>query len=99
MKAILLALLIAAGAPAFPFTRYSDVHAIPVGGACGNQAMIVVSEDGDWQAMSGKDKDVFLHVSNGAPDYAYLTEGDGSEPIVVKRVLTYKEFQEQYPNP
>jgi hypothetical protein len=96
LLAIAFALLVAA-APVLPWRNYSTVPVMQILPACGGEASIVLIND-EWQAISSRTRDIFLHLADGKADYGLLavTEGDN---IKVVKVLPFAELQKLYPDP
>jgi hypothetical protein len=50
--------------------------------------------------LSGEDRDIFLHTTNGRADYVYFTAGNGKDKTIkVIEVLTYEEARKQVSDP
>lgn len=98
---LVLALAItAASVPPFPFAHYSDIHGVtPIGPACTTVTDGVTElSTADYRILSSVEKDVFIHLAEGAPDYVYFAKGtSGADVINVVRSLTIDAARVAYP--
>ena len=92
-----LMMLVAATVPPLPFHSYADVPGVrPLGPMCDEQVMRLTTANEEWTILSTKERDIFIHLTNGSPDYVYFVVGT-SDPIVVRDALTYDEALQRYP--
>ena len=98
----LIGLLVAAlaVAPTFPWQTYPEIPSVaPMGPACNGAAEVYQISD-EWRTLSSATRDVFVHFTDGVPDFVYFTEGTASgQRISVKRVWTIEEAQQKLPDP
>jgi len=94
----MVAPVMAASAPPFPFRTYTD--------ATLTSQIVTVCENGgqlaqigpEWRVISWPERDLFIHLdSTGTPDWAYLTVGQAGGRITVKRVLPVEQAKRLYP--
>ena len=92
---LLPAIAFAAGVPPFPFTEYPPARQVQP--ACHGPALAADLSD-DWIGLSSETRDVFIHLTNGEPDYVYFAVGTVGNGPVVQRVLPIAEAKVRYPD-
>lgn len=87
-------------APRFPFATYQAVGPVsgPARQVCGGDAVYVTINE-EWRVFSSKTKDVFIHFTDGEPDFVYFAVGQAGGVITVTRSLPYEEARRLYPDP
>lgn len=87
--------------PSFPFRTYAEVPITSIdmpGGACGLDDGVAL-RSGDWRIISGKSRDVFLHIGKDDEyDFIYFTVGSAGGPITVRLALTIDQARVQFPS-
>lgn len=92
-------LLAAAIIPPFPFTTYDQVpNVVPERKVCDGSVLRLTAAYGEWLIFSTEGRDVFIHVSNGSPDYVYFVVGRSIDPIKVRQAVTFADAKRLYPD-
>ena len=89
-------LLLVAVVPPLPFTSYREVTVTPTGQTCDGQATVLRGPD--WVVLSTQGRDIFIHSTDGSPDFVYFVVGSG-DPIKVRTAMSIEEARRRYPDP